>query len=167
MSSSVFLHCDEAELDLGCSLLLLRQKAWGVGGVVTTAVGHLSSEKVQQEIDTIAVAIEASTMDVERKHNLDKRVQHSTVNSVAKASRDSFVRSWRTRSRQPAAPAASAPVRPPQRLKRKRTSKFSNVVLMAVGERLELSPALCRDGGDSLREYMEAHRERLQAKKAE
>ena len=35
---------------------------------------------------------------------------------------------------------------------------------MALGECPELSPALCRDGGDSLREYIAAHRTDLQVK---
>ena len=152
-----FLHCDEAELDFGYSLPL-RQKAWAAGGVLTTAIGHLSSPEVQQEIDTIAAAIETSTMDVERKHNLDKRVQHSTVNSVAKASRDAVLRSWRVRTMRPAAPAAK------KRQARKRSAKHWGVGSMAVEERTELSPLFCRDGGASLREYIAAHRERLEAK---
>ena len=54
------LHCEEAELDFGYTLPL-RKKAWAAGGVVTTAIGHLTSQQVQEEIDTIAVAIETST----------------------------------------------------------------------------------------------------------
>ena len=102
-----FLTCNEAELDVGYSLPL-RRKAWATGAAITIAISHLTSERVQEEISTIAVAIESSTMDVERKNNLDKRLQHRTVNSVAKASRDAFVRTWRLRSTQTAAPAAKA-----------------------------------------------------------
>ena len=155
-----FLYCDEAELDFGYSLPL-RQQAWAAGGILTTAIGHLLSENVQREIETIAVAIETSTMDVERKHNLDKRVQHSTVNSVAKASRDSILRSWRLRSTQPAAPAAK---QSQAVCKRKRSAKHLGVGSMALAECPELSPALCRDGGASLRQYIAAHRSDLQDK---
>ena len=155
-----FLHCDEAELDFGYSLPL-RQQAWAAGGVLTTAIGHMTSENVQKEIDTIAVAIETSTMDVERKHNLDKRVQHSTVNSVAKASRDSILRSWRLRSTHPAAPAAK---QCKALRKRKRSAKHLGVASMALAECAELSPVLCRDGGASLREYIAANRSDLQVK---
>ena len=66
-----FLHCDEAELDLGYSLLR-RQKAWGVGGVLTNAIGHLSSEMVQQEIDTIAVAMEDGGLITPVLRNADR-----------------------------------------------------------------------------------------------
>ena len=76
----------------------------------------------------------------------DKRAQHSTVNSVANASRNSILRFWLLRSMQPAGPAATPPLRPLHRLKRKRTAKFSNLVSMALGERPELTPALCHDG---------------------
>ena len=151
-----FLYCDETELDFGYSLPL-RKKAWDAGGVLTTAIVYLTSQEIQQEIDTIAAAIETSTMDVERKHNLDKRVQHSTVNSVAKASRDAVLRSWRLRTRRPAAPAAK------KREARKRSAKHWGVGSMAVEERKELSPLICHDGGASLRQYIADHRERLQA----
>ena len=40
------LHCEEAELDFGYTLPL-REKAWAAGGVVTTAIGHLTSQQVQ------------------------------------------------------------------------------------------------------------------------
>lgn len=65
----------------------------------TDAILHLSSPSVQQELATIAHAVETSTLDVERKHNYDRRTEAPTVTSVAKASRDSFVRQWRTFAR--------------------------------------------------------------------
>eukprot|EP00974_Lingulodinium_polyedra_P109039 10551986-Lingulodinium_polyedra.AAC.1 len=48
-------------------------------------------------------------MDVERKRNLDKRLQHRTVNLFSKASRDAVLRSWRLsglRLARPAVPEA-------------------------------------------------------------
>ena len=88
------LHCDVLLLDSGYALLL-RQEAWDAGPSLTDALRFLVSSQVQEEIDTIAVSIETSTMDVERKHNLDKRSEKCTVNSAAKTSRDSFIRAWR------------------------------------------------------------------------
>ena len=69
------------------------------GSIHTDAIMHLSSPVVQEELATIAHAIETSTLDVERKHNYDRRCEAPTVTSVAKASRDSFVRQWRTSAR--------------------------------------------------------------------
>ena len=45
-----FLHCDEAELDFGYSLPL-RKKAWDAGGVLTTAIGHLTSRPYSSNVD--------------------------------------------------------------------------------------------------------------------
>ena len=66
------------------------------------------SDDVQEEINTLAVCIHGTTLDVERKHNMARRVQQRTVNSLAKASRDSFIREWRKQAGlgHTAAPAA-------------------------------------------------------------
>ena len=70
------------------------------GGLTRTdAIMHLSPPVVQEELATIVHAIETSTLDAERKHNYDRRCEAPTVTSVAKASRDSFVRQWRTSAR--------------------------------------------------------------------
>ena len=94
-----FLKAPEGWLDTGYSLPL-RKEALASGrpggSTRTDAIMHLSSPAVQEELATIAHAIETSTLDVERKHNYDRRAEAPTVTSVAKASRDSFVRQWRT-----------------------------------------------------------------------
>lgn len=97
------------ELDSGYSELL-RREAWEAGGGSSGSAGrssgsqseaimHLLSPPVQEELATIAMAIETSTLDVERKRNLDRRCEAHRVASVAQASRDAFVRQWRTDSR--------------------------------------------------------------------
>ena len=55
---------------------------------------HLLSPPVQEELATIAMAIETSTLDVERKHNRDRRCEAHRVALAAKGSRDAFVRQW-------------------------------------------------------------------------
>jgi hypothetical protein len=71
-----FLHVDPKALDSGyCEPL--RREAWGTAGrssgSQTEATLHLLSQLVQEELATIALAIETSTLDVERKQNLDRR----------------------------------------------------------------------------------------------
>ena len=73
------LHCDVFELDCGHSRLL-RQEAWNSGSSLTSAFEYLTSTQIHTELDTIAVSIETSTLDVERKHNLEKRSEHRTGN---------------------------------------------------------------------------------------
>ena len=66
------------------------------------------SDDVQEEINTLAACANGTTLDVERKHNLARVVQQRAVSSLAKASRDSFIREWRKRGGlgHTAAPAA-------------------------------------------------------------
>ena len=123
------LYCDVQVLDSGYALLL-RQEAWDAGESLTEALQYLVSSQVQEEIDTIAVSIETSTMDVERKHNLDKRSEKCTVNSAAKASRDSFIRARRQTLASQGAAAPAAKLRKKLR-KRKRECDFLNVASMA------------------------------------
>ena len=97
-----FLHVDAKALDSGYCQPLRREALGAAGrssGSQTEAILHLLSQPVQEELSTIAMAIESSTLDVERKHNLDRRSEAPRVASVSKASRDAFVRQWRTESR--------------------------------------------------------------------
>ena len=130
-----FLHVGVKALDSGYSEPL-RREAWGVaaqaGGSQTEAILHLLSPSVQEELSTIAMAIETSTLDVERKHNLDRRSEAPRVTSVSKASRDAFVRQWRTESR-----AAATNAQQRQEL---RAHKFANKVSVALERRPELFP---------------------------
>ena len=130
-----FLHIDAKALDSGyCGPL--RQEAWSAAGrssgSLTDAVLHLVSQLVQEELATIAMAIETSTLDVERKHNLDRRSEARTVASVAKASRDGFVRHWRAESRAAASTAKAH--------KELRAQKFANKVSIAYERRPDLFP---------------------------
>ncbi len=82
-----FLHVDPKALDSGyCEPL--RREAWSAAGrssgSQTEAIMHLLSQPVQEELATIAMAIETSTLDVERKRNLDRRSEACRVASVAK-----------------------------------------------------------------------------------
>ena len=88
---------------------------------------HLSSPPVQEELATIAYAIETSTLDVGRKHTYDRRTAAPTVTSVAKASRDSFVRQWRT-----FAPARETESRIAAAKAANRKLRFANVVSVCV-----------------------------------
>eukprot|EP00974_Lingulodinium_polyedra_P106974 10355619-Lingulodinium_polyedra.AAC.1 len=47
------LTCDPDKLDRGYSLLL-RREAWHAGPNITAAIKHILSDKVQEEINTIA-----------------------------------------------------------------------------------------------------------------
>ena len=94
-----FLRIDAKALDSGyCEPL--RWEAWDAAvrssGLQTDDIVHLLSQPVQEELATIAMSIETSSSDVERKHNLDRRSEYRRVSYVAKASRDGFERHWRT-----------------------------------------------------------------------
>ena len=87
---------------------------------------------MQEELAAIAMAVETSTLGVERKRNLDRRSEAARVSSVAKASRDAFVRHWRPEVRA-ACPTST------QR-KQRRANKFANVVSVALEQRPDLFP---------------------------
>ena len=167
------LQCDVSELDRGFSLPL-RQEAWDSGPTITQALEHLMSQKVQDEIDSIAMAIETSTLDVERKHNLDKRVERRVVSSVAKASRDSVVRAWRSTSGAKGSAAPAARIRA-KLAKRKRSLSHLGTAAFACQKHPEFFPsqrnASCRkelrERGASLRAYVAEHKESLQAELVE
>ena len=84
-----FLHVDPKALDSGyCEVL--RREAWGTAGrssgSQTEATLHLLPQLVQEELATIAMAIETSTLDVKRDRNIYRRSEACGVLSVAKAS---------------------------------------------------------------------------------
>ena len=92
-----FGHVDAKALDSGyCEPL--RREAWDAAGrssgSQTDAILHLLSQPAQKEFATMAMAIETLTLDVKRKHNLDRRSAYRRVSSVAKASLGGFVRHW-------------------------------------------------------------------------
>ncbi len=92
--AAAFLHSREPQRDIGYSSVLFRE-AWSMGRDLGGAVQHLLSPAVQDELSTMVMAVEGTTLDVERKHCLDRRAERRRVDTVAKASRDSFIRLWR------------------------------------------------------------------------
>ena len=83
-----FLRIDAKALDSGyCEPL--RREAWGAAGrssgSQTYGSLHLLLQPVQEALATVAMAIETSTLDVERKHNLDRRSEYRHIASVAKS----------------------------------------------------------------------------------
>ena len=90
---------------------------------------------MQEELATIARFLEVSTLDVERKHNYDRRAEAPTVTSVAKASRDSFVRQWRT-----FAPAREAESRTAAAKAAKRKLRYASAVSVAYEANPDLFP---------------------------
>ena len=134
---------------------------------------HLLSQPVQEELATFAMAIETSTLDVERKHRLDRHSEARRVASVAKASRDGFVRHWRMQ------PRAATPTR--KERKQQRADKDANKVSLALEQRPDLFPQARgrlrwekrkpknrkslrsdRPLQRLLREYVEEHRDKLE-----
>ena len=150
---------DPDKLDRGYSLLL-RQEAWNAGPNITTALAHIMSDDVQEEINTLAVCVHGTTLDVERKHNLDRRVQQRTVNSLAKASRDSFIREWRKQAGlgHAAAPAALERQKRALLARQKRKASYMGVSALAISKRPDL---LQQDQG--LKDYITAHEQDLRA----
>ncbi len=172
-----FLTCSEDALDTGYSLDL-RREAWRRGGgVEARAVQCILDERCQRELETIARRIEGVTLEVERKHNYDRRAERRRVDTVAKASRDSFIRVWRGQSKSAY-----------QEQRRRRASEQSgrgrkhlNVVAVAcqLQPRLfpqasgklrwqdaeSVSPSKLRDGRSSgpLRQYIADHEDELKA----
>ena len=94
---------------------------------------------MQEELATIARFLEVSTLDVERKHNYDRRAEAPTVTSVAKASRDSFVRQWRTCALARETETTSAAAK-----KANRKLRFANAVSVAYEANPDFVPTSSR-----------------------
>ena len=84
----------------------------------------------------IASCIEASTLDTERNHYLDKRAEQRRCVSVAKASRDSMLRQWRTEVHKRNAQGGTTR----QRVKSRQRANHCNVHGMALKRRPDLFP---------------------------
>ena len=84
-----FLHTHEAELDVGLSLELQRA-AWQQGEE-PTAIGFLASDATQDFLELFCRSVEASTLEVERRHSFVKRNLRSRLMHVASASRESIL----------------------------------------------------------------------------
>jgi hypothetical protein len=89
-----FLHTDDKLLDAGYSALLKRE-AWAFGkDVEADAVGYMMSTAVQSELAGLFLTATANSLDVERKHGLDKQFETAKVTGCATASRNSIIRRY-------------------------------------------------------------------------
>ena len=89
-----FLEEDEARLAVGYSLKL-RQEALETGDSLAAQLHFMVSDRVQAELCGIVEQASASSMQVERKHAVDKKNEKSKVVSVARASRNSILQRYR------------------------------------------------------------------------
>jgi len=128
-----FMHVDATSLDMGFSYPFQRE-SWSCcsSASQTDVVLYLLTDAIQEQIDTLVTSIEASTLDVERKHCYDRRVEKRTVCSVAKASRDSMIASWRSKRHE----HRPAPSREQQ--KKTRAAQYSNLVSVAIQRQPDL-----------------------------
>ena len=95
-----FLSLGQDELDAGLSLPL-QQEAWTCSGPRTTeaqAYAYLLSVPVQAMLDTFCYSIQASSLDVERSHNVVKQSEQRKLVSVGTASRNAILAKWRSQS---------------------------------------------------------------------
>ena len=111
----------------GYSKPLKREALARAADSQTDAILYLLSPEVQEEIDTLITCVETSTLDVERKHVYDRRIEKHEVCSVAKASRDSIIRMWRTQKCKVEESKQSQKVRS-KRLRARHTNLFSLAV---------------------------------------
>jgi hypothetical protein len=89
-----FLHTDDKLLDAGYSALLKRE-AWSFGNnVEADAVGYMMSTAVQSELAGLFLVATANSLDVERKHALDKQFETTKVTGCATASRNCIIRRY-------------------------------------------------------------------------
>eukprot|EP00974_Lingulodinium_polyedra_P025493 2465837-Lingulodinium_polyedra.AAC.1 len=63
------------------------------------AILRLLSQPARKAFAAIVAVVETSTLDVERKRDLDRRSAVARVGLAATASRGAFVRRWRRESR--------------------------------------------------------------------
>ena len=154
-----FLQVPAGDLDTGYSLPLQRQ-AWAHGSEVG-AVSFLMSDVVQRELQGIFAHGQATSLDAERKIACDKKNERSRLITVARASRNSILRQYRTaREKHLVQTTRSAP------------APSMNAVALAINENPSLaSNSTGRPGGlsvhgPSLREYLAVNRERLKEEAA-
>jgi hypothetical protein len=89
-----FLYTDDKLLDAGYSALLKRE-AWVFSkDVEADAVGYMMSTAVQLELTGLFLTATANSLDVERKHALDKQFETTKVTGCATASRNSIIRRY-------------------------------------------------------------------------
>ncbi len=94
MAALELLQANPEQLDRGFTLPL-QERAQAAGSSDPARMQFLFSLDVQEEIDAIAIHVEGSSLDVERKHRIDKMSEKHTVLGVASASRNGIIRQWR------------------------------------------------------------------------
>ncbi len=166
-----FLETPAGELDCGYSVFLQREatrKASGGG-----ALEYMVSDGVQSELESLLTTASATSLDVERKHNQDKRCEQRRLSGVARASRSSILARYRLQRREGIAS---------DRSNRKEAQKMCTMNVRALA--IKKNPWLfgracgrafgsCADANprgivhqgdeDALKAYIEKHREELQA----
>ena len=85
-------HTEDELLDGGYSLLLKRE-AWAMGGYAA-ATAYLLSKPMQAELQGIMEQKHSTSLDVERKHQLDKKGAGAKLKSVWAASRNSILQRY-------------------------------------------------------------------------
>ena len=87
-----FLIAPDSELDYGYSLPL-RAEALSTG-CAASAKSFLLSDEVQSELTALVVEASATPLDVERKHQQDKRSEKRRVSTLARMSRNSILQRY-------------------------------------------------------------------------
>ncbi len=87
------MEAPSEELDCGYSLILQREARRQVSEAA--ALEYMVSSAVQSELQSILTHASATSLDVERKHNQDKRCEQSKLSGVARASRSSILARYR------------------------------------------------------------------------
>ena len=93
MACQSFLRTDDETLDLAFSLPL-KQDAWR-GRTEAEAVCWLMGDIAQLEIDGVLSHATAHSLDVERKHQVDKRNEFRRALSLSAASRNTILQQYR------------------------------------------------------------------------
>lgn len=89
-----FLIMDESQLDTGFSRLLQVEAL--AQGEFHQSLSFLLSQTVQEEIECVLRRLDVTSLDVERKNNLDRRFQkQDRVISLPRASRNSLLETFR------------------------------------------------------------------------
>ena len=94
-----FLHAPETDLDQGYSSGLRRRAL--AQGSLADAITYLDSASVQQELKGLFMGACGHSLDVERKHHLDKSGGETCkMTTVARASRNSILLRYRMHRRE-------------------------------------------------------------------
>ena len=148
-----FLGLPEHALDYGYSVRLQRQALQT--GSLAKAISFLCSADVQSELLCVLGALSASSLDVERKHAIDKKQEKNKVRTIATASRNAILAQYRVCRHR----TIDAKIKAVKNLKRKRTMSSMSLAVQRQPHLLPrpagfMPPAFAHKGNmDSLRNY--------------